>query len=151
MEVMERPGLGKQRYAQLSSPIQYHDECRRSKLEARMTIVLRQRRYLSTRRSAEASIFEYEGQKYRAALGRYPDGAPAEIFLDVVGKAGSAIQEHVRRSPAHALDPAQRVVRDRTERRCLRRMKAARWLRSTTRRDRRRGHFVKPEKEECIL
>ena len=39
MEVMERPGLGKQRYAaQLSSPIQYHDESRRaSAAEARMT------------------------------------------------------------------------------------------------------------------
>jgi hypothetical protein len=62
MEVMERPRLGKQRYAaQLSSPIQYHDESRRGKLEGRMTIILRHRRYLSTRRSAEASTFEYEG------------------------------------------------------------------------------------------
>jgi hypothetical protein len=52
-----------------------------------MTIVLRQRRRLPSRRSAEARIFEYEGQKYRAALGRYPDGAPAEIFVDAVGKA----------------------------------------------------------------
>ena len=40
-------------------------------------------------------MFEFEGQKYRAALGRFPDGTPAEIFIDAIGKAGSAIQTHV--------------------------------------------------------
>ena len=38
-------------------------------------------------------MFEFEG--HRAALGRFPDGTPAEIFIDAIGKAGSAIQTHV--------------------------------------------------------
>ena len=62
-----------------------------------MTLIpTRQRRRPPSRRSAEAEVFEFDGQKYRAALGRFPDsGAPAEIFIDAVGKAGSAIQQHV--------------------------------------------------------
>jgi hypothetical protein len=60
-----------------------------------LIIIRHQRRCLSTRRPAKAEVFEFEGQKYRAALGRFPDGTPAEIFIDAVGKAGSAIQQHV--------------------------------------------------------
>ena len=61
-----------------------------------MTVIPhRPRRYLPTRRPHEAETIEHEGQKFRVSLGRYPTGEPAEIFIDAVGKAGSAIQQHV--------------------------------------------------------
>jgi hypothetical protein len=49
----------------------------------------------ATRRSAEAIITEDEGQKYRVALGRDAGGKPCEVFIDVIGKSGSALQRHV--------------------------------------------------------
>jgi hypothetical protein len=54
---------------------------------------------LPTRRYAEATVYEYDGQSYRAAYGFLSDGRLGEIFLDVIGKsAGSAIQEHASTS-----------------------------------------------------
>ena len=61
-----------------------------------MTVIpQRPRRYLPTRRPHEAATIEHQGQKFRVSLGRYPTGEPAEIFIDAVGNAGSAIQMHV--------------------------------------------------------
>jgi hypothetical protein len=53
------------------------------------------RNHPSTRRPAEIHEREYEGQPYRYTLGRDRNGAPAELFVDAIGKAGSAVQMHV--------------------------------------------------------
>ena len=60
-----------------------------------LILIIRPRHHLPNKRPAEAEVFEFEGQKYRASLGRFDDGTPGELFIDAVGKAGSAIQMHV--------------------------------------------------------
>lgn len=40
------------------------------------------RRTLPARRAAEIFMFEADGVRYRATLGRFADGRPAELFLD---------------------------------------------------------------------
>jgi hypothetical protein len=57
--------------------------------------VIPARNHLSTRRSAEIHEREYEGQPFRFTIGRDHNGAPAELFVDAIGKAGSAIQMNV--------------------------------------------------------
>jgi hypothetical protein len=52
------------------------------------------RRRLPSRRGSTIVTFEHEGRRYRASGSRFPDGRLAEIFLDVGGKAGSAVQAH---------------------------------------------------------
>ena len=47
------------------------------------------RRRLPARRDADVFEFEHAGIAYRAHVGRFHDGSPAEIFLDA-GKIGSA-------------------------------------------------------------
>jgi hypothetical protein len=56
------------------------------------------RRRPPDRRPHEATIIEDGGQKYRIGLGRYSDGKPCELFIDVVGKSGSTLQRHVEGS-----------------------------------------------------
>jgi hypothetical protein len=48
------------------------------------------RQLLPNRRRSIAFVFEFEGHKYRATAGHFDDGALAEIFLDVPGKAGTS-------------------------------------------------------------
>ncbi len=50
-----------------------------------------QRLRLPDRRANEAYVFEHDGHRYRASAGRFPNGALAEIFLDVA-KAGTPLQ-----------------------------------------------------------
>jgi hypothetical protein len=50
-----------------------------------------QRRRLPNRRANEAYTFEFDGHRYRASAGRFPNGDLAEIFLDVA-RAGSSLQ-----------------------------------------------------------
>jgi hypothetical protein len=52
------------------------------------------RRLLPNRRGSTIIAFEHEGRRYRASGSRFADGRLAEIFLDVGGKAGSAVQVH---------------------------------------------------------
>ena len=49
------------------------------------------RHELASRRANCAFVFEHDGHKYRASAGRFPNGALAEIFLDV-SKAGTPLQ-----------------------------------------------------------
>jgi hypothetical protein len=51
-----------------------------------------QRLLLPDRRANETFTFEHDGHRYRASAGRFPNGDPAEIFLDVA-KAGSTLQQ----------------------------------------------------------
>jgi hypothetical protein len=37
-----------------------------------------------------------DGQTYHVGVGFYPSGKPCEVFITVVGKAGSAIEAHVQ-------------------------------------------------------
>jgi hypothetical protein len=53
------------------------------------------RNHLPTRRPLVTHEREHEGQPYLFALGRDHNGAPAEIFITAIGKAGSALQQHV--------------------------------------------------------
>ena len=96
---MDGCGAQKENHERRLVHIQYiRDVARSRKIGGCVVTVIptrRPRRHLSTRRSHVARIIEDEGQKYRIGLGRFPDGAPAEVFVDVVGKAGSAIQMHV--------------------------------------------------------
>jgi hypothetical protein len=48
------------------------------------------------RRSHLGEVTEHKGQQYHIGFGFYPNGKPCEIFVDVIGKAGSAIEEHVQ-------------------------------------------------------
>jgi hypothetical protein len=50
------------------------------------------RRRLDNRRANETYTFEHDGHRYRASVGRFPNGDLAEIFLDVA-KAGSTLQQ----------------------------------------------------------
>jgi hypothetical protein len=52
------------------------------------------RKCLPSRRGSTIVTFEYEGRCYRASGSWFADGCLAEIFLDVGGKAGSAVQAH---------------------------------------------------------
>jgi hypothetical protein len=49
-----------------------------------------QRRRLPNRRANEACCFEYDGHRYHASAGRFPNGDLAELFLDVA-KAGTPL------------------------------------------------------------
>lgn len=51
-----------------------------------------QRLRLPDRRANETFTFEFDGHRYRASAGRFPNGDLAEIFLDV-SKAGSTLQQ----------------------------------------------------------
>jgi hypothetical protein len=51
------------------------------------------REQLPNRRKSVVVAFEHEGQRYRAGASHFPDGRPAEIFLDT-GKAGSTVQRY---------------------------------------------------------
>jgi hypothetical protein len=62
---------------------------------------LRQR--LSQRRAHEVLDFEHDGQRYTAGLGRFDDGRLAEVFLNVPGRAGSAIEAIARDAATVAL------------------------------------------------
>ena len=54
------------------------------------------RRHLPTRRLHNVMSFEDGGRRYVAGLGRFGDtGELAEVFLNVDGKTGSDIAEHV--------------------------------------------------------
>jgi hypothetical protein len=57
--------------------------------------VIPTRQHLPTRRLLVTYERECEGQPYLFALGRDRNGAPAEIFITAIGKAGSALQQHV--------------------------------------------------------
>jgi hypothetical protein len=50
-----------------------------------------QRHRLPNRHANEAYTFEFDGHRYRASASRFPNGALAEIFLDV-SKAGTPLQ-----------------------------------------------------------
>ena len=50
------------------------------------------RHRLANRRANETYTFEFDGHRYRASAGRFPNGDLAEIFLDVA-KAGSTLQQ----------------------------------------------------------
>ena len=52
------------------------------------------RRRQRNRRGNISFGFECEGHGYRAAAGYFDDGALAEIFLDVPGKAGTSVQSN---------------------------------------------------------
>src|SRR5258705_13216660 len=56
-----------------------------------MTATRKQLRY---RRGNLSFGFVFEGHSYRATAGYFDDGALAEIFLDVPGKAGTALQSN---------------------------------------------------------
>jgi hypothetical protein len=55
------------------------------------------RERLPNRRASEVFQFRHEGHSYTASVSRFPDGRPAEVFLDTA-KAGSAIQAHAQDS-----------------------------------------------------
>jgi hypothetical protein len=48
---------------------------------------------LPNRRSAEISMFEHDGRRYRATFGCFENGILAEVFLDT-GKPDATIQAH---------------------------------------------------------
>src|SRR5258706_9127773 len=56
-----------------------------------MTATRKQLRY---RRGNLSFGFVFEGHSYRAPAGYFDDGALAEIFLDVPGKAGTRLQSN---------------------------------------------------------
>jgi hypothetical protein len=53
------------------------------------------RRVLPTRRGHEALEFVHAGLHYTAGIGRFPDGAPAELFLNAA-KSGTDADVNVR-------------------------------------------------------
>jgi hypothetical protein len=53
------------------------------------------RERLPNRRAAEIRTFEFNGHKFTATIGRYPDGSPAEIFLNTA-KTGSELDRCTR-------------------------------------------------------
>jgi hypothetical protein len=56
------------------------------------------RRRLADRRAHELRDFEHAGIRFTAGIGRFPEGAIAEIFLNVSGKAGGMVDVLVRDS-----------------------------------------------------
>jgi|SRR5215472_4591175 len=54
------------------------------------------RERLANRRSHELIDFDHRGYRYTAGIGRFTDGRPAEIFLNVSGKVGAEIQTVAR-------------------------------------------------------
>jgi hypothetical protein len=50
------------------------------------------RERLPDRRYCESFVFQHEGHNYRATASRFDDGRLAELFLDVPGKYGTALQ-----------------------------------------------------------
>ncbi|MVT71068.1 hypothetical protein GPL21_39180 [Bradyrhizobium pachyrhizi] len=55
------------------------------------------RQKLPNRRPNEIVDFEYDGQRYTAAISRFPSGDVAEIFL-TAGKYGAAVHLHAQDS-----------------------------------------------------
>lgn len=53
------------------------------------------RRRLPNRRAAEIATFEFNGFVYTATVGRFPDGTPAEIFLNTA-RTGSELERSTR-------------------------------------------------------
>jgi hypothetical protein len=49
------------------------------------------RRRLPDRRAHEVLDFEHAGIRFTGGIGRFPEGAIAEVFLNVSGKAGGMI------------------------------------------------------------
>jgi hypothetical protein len=60
------------------------------------------RRRLPNRREHELIDFEHEGRRYTAGVGTFADGAVAEIFMNVSGRAGGMIEVLVRDAPVAA-------------------------------------------------
>ncbi len=54
------------------------------------------RQRLPNRRPHALISFEHDGIRYTAGLGHFPDGRLAEIFLNVPGKVGTAIEAIAR-------------------------------------------------------
>jgi hypothetical protein len=54
------------------------------------------RKPLAHRRGAETFYVEADGQRYCATVGRFDDGALAEIFLSTNGKSGSQADTNAR-------------------------------------------------------
>jgi hypothetical protein len=52
------------------------------------------RKQLPNHRANLSFGFEFESHHYRATAGYFDDGALAEIFLDVPGKAGTSLQSN---------------------------------------------------------
>jgi hypothetical protein len=55
------------------------------------------RQRLPNRRASEIADFEHAGQKYSAAISRFPNGKIAEVFLSS-GKYGAAVHLHAQDS-----------------------------------------------------
>jgi hypothetical protein len=55
------------------------------------------RRRLPNRRANEIVDFEHDGQRYTAAISRFPSGKIAEVFLSS-GKYGAAVHLHAQDS-----------------------------------------------------
>jgi hypothetical protein len=51
---------------------------------------------LPQRRAHQLVDFEHGGQRYTAGIGRFEDGRLAEVFLNVPGRVGSAIEAMAR-------------------------------------------------------
>jgi hypothetical protein len=54
------------------------------------------RQRLLDRRPHELRNFEFAGIKYIAGIGTFPDGRPAEIFLNPAGRVGTDLEAHAR-------------------------------------------------------
>lgn len=54
------------------------------------------RKRLPQRRAHELLDFEHCGHRYTAGIGRFEDGRLAEVFLNVPGRVGSAIEAMAR-------------------------------------------------------
>jgi hypothetical protein len=57
-----------------------------------------ERERLSDRRGHEVVGFVHGAFRYTGGVGRFDDGRVAEVFLNVVGKAGTAIETAARNS-----------------------------------------------------
>jgi hypothetical protein len=53
-------------------------------------------RRLPNRHPHEALDFEFDGIRYTVGIGRFDDGALAEIFFNVPGKVGTDLETHTR-------------------------------------------------------
>jgi hypothetical protein len=64
-------------------------------LDTETEVTVSTRRRLPTRREHELIDFEHGGIRYTAGIGRFNDGALAEIFLNT-GKHGTAVDTNAR-------------------------------------------------------
>jgi hypothetical protein len=54
------------------------------------------RRRLPNRREHEIRDFEFNGIRYVAGIGTFPDGSIAEVFLNPAGRVGTDLEAHAR-------------------------------------------------------